>query len=180
MSDRERFEELVRSVAEPLRRYALRRIDRDLAEDVVADALLVMWRRLDDVPEHNPLPWCYGVTRHCLDNALRAQRRQRGLIARITALTPPSVLPTTDASGAATQLHTALDRLSEDDRELLRLWAWESLTPSEIATVVGATANVVNIRLHRARKRLREHLGLPEGKSRSGSGHEQVSERRAP
>ena len=49
-------------------------------------------------------------------------------------------------------------RLSADDRELLRLTAWEQLTRDEIATVLGCSANAVAIRLHRARRRLERLL----------------------
>lgn len=55
-------------------------------------------------------------------------------------------------------LHDALAHLGADDRELLRLWAWEELQPAEIAVTLGTTANAVSIRLHRARKRLGELL----------------------
>jgi DNA-directed RNA polymerase specialized sigma24 family protein len=48
-SRHERFVALTELVAAPLHRYALRRIDGETAEDVVADALLVLWRRLDEV-----------------------------------------------------------------------------------------------------------------------------------
>lgn len=180
MSDQERFETLVRSVAEPLRRYVMRRVDHDLADEVVADALLVMWRRLDDVPAENPLPWCFGVTRLCLNNALRTRRRQQNLVVRIARLDPPLVQPTDAEPVADAELHAALNRLSEDDRELLRLWAWESLTPSEIAVVLAVSANAVSIRLHRARKRLATQMGSAERKISSARGHEELHERKAP
>ncbi len=86
---RERFEEVVRLVGEPLRRYAARRTDAHSAEDVVADAFLVIWRRLDDVPQGGELPWCYAVARNCLANAERSTRRQHGLLTRIVRMDPP-------------------------------------------------------------------------------------------
>ena len=49
-SDRRASRTLVDQVYEPLQRYARRRGDPPAADDVVADALLVLWRRLDDVP----------------------------------------------------------------------------------------------------------------------------------
>ncbi|MGA8246093.1 MAG: sigma factor-like helix-turn-helix DNA-binding protein, partial [Nocardioides sp.] len=60
--------------------------------------------------------------------------------------------------------------------ELLRLWAWEQLTPSEIATVLGTTPNAVGIRLHRAKERLRAELRKADG----ADGHEDVTEGRGP
>jgi RNA polymerase sigma-70 factor (ECF subfamily) len=177
---RARFEALVREVAEPLHRYAVRRVGPDRAPDVVADAFLVMWRRLDDVPETGALPWCYAVTRLCVSNAERTQRRQRGLVARIARLDPPVAQLTADDGEPDVELHDALRRLPESQRELLRLWAWESLTPAEIAVVLGITPNAVSIRLHRARKRLADELPPGRRKAPDPPGHEEVLERRTP
>lgn len=53
------------------------------------------------------------------------------------------------------------ERLTADDRELLRLTAWEELTPSEIAAVMELPAGTVRRRLHDARNRLRAQLDMP-------------------
>ena len=91
MSDerRVRFETVVSIVGEPLRRYAARRTDGETAQDVAADSFLVIWRRLDDVPDGGELPWCYAVARNCLANAQRSARRQRSLFLRLARLDPP-------------------------------------------------------------------------------------------
>jgi len=85
------------------------------------------------------------------------------------------------------ELHRALGELRPQDRELITLWAWEDLRPTEIAAVLGITANAVNavnavnIRLHRARGRLAELLAESEsGKSSRPAGQERVKERRTP
>lgn len=179
---RARFEELAGEVAERIRAYALRRTDADTAQDVLADTLLVLWRRLEDVPEGAELPWCYAVARNCLANAERSARRQRGLVARIVRFDPPREVVAEDAPDPA--VHSALSRLSPEDRELVRLWAWEDLAPREIAVVLGTTANAVSIRLHRARRRLAAELGVADGadggQDSRGAGHTEVEERRAP
>ena len=64
--------------------------------------------------------------------------------------------------------------LRDEDAELLRLWAWEQLTPAEIAEVLGITPNAASIRLHRAREKLREELR----KTGEPAGHEETNERR--
>jgi RNA polymerase sigma-70 factor (ECF subfamily) len=172
-SREERFTVLTQVVTEPLRRYLLRRTDPDTAQDVLADTFLVLWRRLDDVPADDPLPWCYAVTRGCLANTMRAAARQRRLVARLTLLHPREMSgPMLDDA----DLYEALGRMSEGDQELVRLWAWERLTPQEIAVVLGGTANAASIRLHRARKKLASMLDDRNG--RGSPGQEQVSERR--
>ena len=152
------FEQIAAEVADPIRRYALRRTDPDTADDVLADTLLVVWRRLADVPPDGRLPWCYAVAAKSLANINRSARRQRNLIERIVRVDPP-----TDTVGAAElpdpEVHRALATLRPDDQELLRLFAWEDLQPAEIAVVLGLSPNAVRIRLHRARRRFAAALG---------------------
>lgn len=162
-----RFEVLVREeLIEPLRRYLRRRTDAATADDVLSETLLVCWRRLDEVPEP-ALPWAYGVARGCLANTERSARRQRRVAAKVAAVDPPREAQEQPAADPA--VHRALAGLRPEDAEVLRLWAWEQLTPAEIGSVLGVTANAASIRLHRARGRLREELG----KIGAGAGHEQ-------
>ena len=154
-----RFEAVAAQVYEPLQRYVRRRVDDDLADDVLADALLVLWRRLDEIPDDAVLPWSYGVARRCLANAVRGTQRQDRLMFRLAAERPTE--PGESSYDGA--LHAALAAASDADRELLRLWAWEQLAPREIALVLELSANAVSIRLHRALKRLRAQLRKDDG-----------------
>ena len=171
-SREDRFTDLVRVVADPMRHYLVRRTDAETAQDVLADAFLVVWRRLDDVPADDPVPWCIGVARGCLANARRAARRQQRLVQRLGQQPRDASEPLLDD----TDLHEALGQLSGQDRELVQLWAWEQLAPREIAVVLGVTPNAVRIRLHRARTKLADLLEVRHGDG--GSGQEQVTERR--
>jgi RNA polymerase sigma-70 factor, ECF subfamily len=170
---RERFEALVPALVDPLRRFLARRTDPTTADDVLAETLLVCWRRLDELPEE-PLPWAYGVARNCLANATRGVRRQERLAARIAVVDPPAASTTGPEEGDDPELAEAIGALREEDAELLRLWAWEQLTPAEIAAVLDVTPNAVSIRLHRAREKLREELR----KTGAAAGHEESNERR--
>jgi RNA polymerase sigma-70 factor, ECF subfamily len=165
---RARFEQTVHHIVEPLRRYLARRTDAATADDVLADTLMVCWRRYEELPEE-PLPFAYGVARLCLANAERGARRQRRVAGKIAALDPPRELP--DPVGDD-RLAEAMAELSPDDAELLRLWAWEQLTAGEIATVLDITSNAASIRLHRAKEKLRTALRKVE----PGGGHEPTTE----
>lgn len=161
---RARFEQTVHQIVEPLRRYLARRTDATTADDVLADTLMVCWRRYDQLSEE-PLPFAYGVARLCLANAERGARRQRRVAGKIAALDPPRELPDPVGDDRLTE---AMAELSPDDAELLRLWAWEQLTAGEIATVLDITPNAASIRLHRAKEKLRTALR----KADAGDGHE--------
>lgn len=173
-SRRDRFEEIAPTLIEPLRRFLARRTDPTTADDVLAETLLVCWRRAEDLPAQ-PLPWAYAVARNCLANAERTERRQRRVAGRVAAVDPPADrAPGPELPDAP--LAEALAALRPDDAELLRLWAWEELAPAEIAELLGITANAASIRLHRARRRLRDQLR----KTERVSGHEESREGRRP
>ncbi len=167
---RARFEVIARELVDPLRRFLVRRTDTATADDVLGDTLLVLWRRYDDLPDE-VLPYAYGVARNCLANAERGARRQGRVAGRIATLDPPreAVAPADDD-----RLDEALAALPPDDADLLRLWAWEQLTPGEIATALEITPNAVSIRLHRARKRLADELRKVD----TAAGHEGSTEGR--
>ena len=153
---RRRFEDVVAAVYEPVQRYLRRRTDTASADDVLGDILLVLWRRLDDVPTDLPLPYAYGVARGCLANNRRSALRQERVVHRLAQQHRADDGDPADPLDGA--LAEALDALPDADRELLRLWAWEQLAPSEIAVVLGISANAVSIRLHRAKGKLKELL----------------------
>ena len=154
-------------VHEPLRRFVRRRADPAYVDDVVADTLLVVWRRLDDVPVGQELPWCYGVARRCLANQRRSESRRLGLVDRLTEHAQVSAA---DDHAYDDPTRAALEALAEEDRTVLQLWAWEGLAPRELAAVLGITANAASIRLHRAKRRLK--AALESGKDRPPAGHE--------
>jgi RNA polymerase sigma factor (sigma-70 family) len=129
--------------------YALRRTRNEQdAEDATAETFAIAWRRIDDIPV-DTLPWLYGVARRVLANQRRARDRGANLLDRLRHHRPPQREVLT-AGGPATD---ALAALGADDRELLRLVAWEDLSQAQIAVVLGISPNAVAIRLHRARRR---------------------------
>jgi RNA polymerase sigma-70 factor (ECF subfamily) len=157
-----RFTAVATDVWEPLQRYLRRRAGANDVDDIAAETLTVVWRRLDDIPLGAELPWCYSIARRCLANHRRSTARRSRLVERITgrgeatangADDPASAVDDTDPD-----LGVALAKLSSDDRELLTLWAWEQLSVTEIAVALGTTANTVSVRLRRARQRLAGHL----------------------
>lgn len=153
--DREqRFTVLFQHTHAALLAYAVRRVaDPSDAADVVAEAFLVAWRRIDEVPDGpDARPWMFGVARRVLANAQRGERRRHALADRLR-LEIADAVPSPDVA-VATDVEWAMRRLDEDDREVLRLTAWEQLARDEIALALGVSRGAVRMRLHRARRRL--------------------------
>jgi RNA polymerase sigma-70 factor (ECF subfamily) len=157
-SPEELFSQLFERTHVALLGYAVRRVgDPADAADVVAETYLVAWRRLEDVPTGpDARPWLFGVARRVLANHYRGERRRLALADRLRdslhqAVPPPEV-------HEPTLVERAVERLGDDDRELLHLLAWEELAREEIAVAMGLTRAAVRVRLHRARARLREAM----------------------
>ena len=168
---RQRFEAIVAEVYEPLQRYLGRRARADDVSELLNDVLLILWRRLDDVPLTDLRPWSYGVAKRCLANHRRGNDRRLRLVHRLAAdpLTPARHGESTTADVAHDDLMTALGELDDSERELVRLWAWEQLEPREIAIVLDTTANAVSLRLTRAKKKL---ASLMQRQNLTQAGHE--------
>jgi RNA polymerase sigma-70 factor (ECF subfamily) len=160
----------MRDVVEPVRRYLARRTDEATADDVLSETMVVLWRRLDDVPD-DAIPWAIGIARLQLANAERAQRRQRRLFARIATIDPPQEVRD-HADSDTSYIRAAIARLKPAEAEVVRLWAWDELTLEQIATSLAISVNAATIRLHRARKKLREEIG----KTTATPGHTAVKE----
>jgi RNA polymerase sigma-70 factor (ECF subfamily) len=133
-------------------RYFKRRTPAD-HEDLVTEVFLVAWRRRDQVPRE-PLPWLYGVARRVLANHRRADDRREALAARAAAHAAVAAPDPAEAVGLRTDLARALAGLSDHDRELVLLVAWEGLTLAEAAAALGCRRGAAAVRLHRARRRL--------------------------
>lgn len=161
----ERVAALYEAHAGRLAAYALRRTGAADAADVVAETFLVAWRRHGEIPdEPESLPWLYGVARKVLANQHRSTDRRGRLHDRLATqfVDAAADMARVEESERFGRVASALARLSDDDAELLRLTAWEGLTPTEIAAVMGLQPNAVRQRLHRARRRLRGQLSIGE------------------
>jgi RNA polymerase sigma factor (sigma-70 family) len=155
---RDRFQALYEENYARVLGYALRRVDRDDAADVVAETFLVAWRRLDELPAGEQARlWLYGTARRVLANQQRGQRRRDRLTERIRSQRGEQVQPaspTPELSRAA----VAFARLRAEEREILALVAWEGLDAGEVAHVLGCSRNAARIRVHRARRRFAREL----------------------
>lgn len=168
---RQRFEDIADEVFQPLQRYLRRRASTSDAEDALSEVMLTIWRRLEEVPENGALPWSYGIARRTLANQRRGQARRLRLVQRIESEPGNRSVPDPAEEGPDSELTAALDSLGSQDREILRLWAWEQLEPREIAAVLGLTVNAATLRLSRSKKKLAAELSRQDP---DGAGHKRV------
>jgi RNA polymerase sigma-70 factor (ECF subfamily) len=137
------------------------------ADDVVQDVFLAALKNAGRFRGDAGLrTWLTTITL----NKCRSHRR--GIIARLRLAArfgssgpqreaPPADLPAADAD-AFTRVRSALASLSPREREVIVLHYLEQTSVEQIAAMLGATRGAVEVRLHRARARLRAVLGVTE------------------
>jgi RNA polymerase sigma-70 factor (ECF subfamily) len=159
MDPHDRFEAIFTAHYRDVHRFALRRTDPAEAEELANETFAVCWAKLGAVPEP-ALPWLYAVAGKCLANRRRAAARRAGLTARLRARPAPAQgRDPAERLAESDAILRAFVELSESDREVLRLVAWEGLSLVDAARVAGVSRPAFAMRVHRARRRLAAALG---------------------
>ena len=155
-SDELRFRGVYEATYRDLMGYARRRCDSHAdADDLVAEVFTIAWRRLEVVPEGDATRlWLFGVARNVLNNQRRSGRRASRFLARYRPAASADAVP----GASDPRVAQALGALSEPDREILRLVAWEELTVAQAAVVLEISTASAESRLRRARARLARRL----------------------
>ena len=119
------LQDVMRELIPDLLGYFLNRLDdREDAADAVAETLLVLWRKERAVPAgtEDARRYAFGVARKILITARRGRRRYTALADRLRVLVREEIVPGPEVD---IELRTALGSLTDHDRELLLLVAWE-------------------------------------------------------
>lgn len=159
MTKEHQFEELARTHAGNVLAYLRRRHSGDGStgpDDVLADVLMVAWRRFDDIPVGLEGPWLFGVARKCLANDQRKTGRRRNFTLQLRARSGDASAE--DEAIADLSLAEALAALRPAEREVLFLVAWEGLSPTELAVALKISENAAAVRLSKAKAKLKAQL----------------------
>ncbi|MEN1975448.1 RNA polymerase sigma factor [Cellulomonas sp. P4] len=152
------FAAAYRVLAPQVRGYARRQVPDGLAEDVVSETFLVVWRRWREAPRdpEQLRPWVFGVARHKILHVREQHGRGLATLSRVAALEPTRPAPgdPADALAAADRARRLLAALPPAEGEAMALTVWAGLTPTEAAEVLGCSVTALTSRLSRARARL--------------------------
>ena len=158
--DADAFELLYKRYSRAVLGIALRRLgDRGRAEDAVQETFAAIWRAAKTYrPERgSAAPWLFAVARNSIADRGRARRE------------PPAEAPDAPSQEAGPdeqaelswlswRVHTALQTLPGQERELIELAYWSGLSQSEIASLVGIPLGTVKTRTRSALARLAGEL----------------------
>ena len=140
--------------------------DANLAGDIVQESFLRAWRRIAELKHEDKFAaWLCGIVRNAAADARRRTGRSRNMLggdalstAGESVADPHSQLEGLERSE---QIAWALRQLDDASRTAVVLRYYEGLSSVGIAQLTDSTPTAVDMRLSRARRRLRELLNKP-------------------
>jgi RNA polymerase sigma factor (sigma-70 family) len=139
--------------------YAAYRLgDGPDAEDATSETFerALRYRKSYDPRKGEPVAWLLGIAKRCIDGGWSNTEYATEDIDSVAS---------TDLEGETVRRLTisrAVASLDERDRELIALRYGADLTARQIAELLGARTNAIEVALHRALGRLRGILGVDE------------------
>ncbi|MDP4509349.1 RNA polymerase sigma factor [Nonomuraea turcica] len=163
--DPEHFSQIFNRYFSQIHGYVASRLGSANADDIAAEAFLIGFtgRHRYDLSWPSARPWLYGIATNLIRQHRRSEIRRYRALARASPgddfdewveqaterLSAQRMLPS---------LSAGLAQLSQADRDVLLLVAYEQLSYQEIALALRIPAGTVGSRLNRARRRLRQAL----------------------
>jgi len=151
----DRFEALYRAHSLDVLGYCARRTSHEDAKDAASEVFLLF----------GVSAWLYTVAKNVISNRNRSSRRHMRLAARVaddTDQTVPGPETQVVRHSEYERLIAALEKLSDKDREILRLVEWEGLSREQVGDMCYVSRAAIDQRISRAYKRLSRMLGVPQ------------------
>jgi len=136
-------------IKDKLYRYALRILGNPMAaEDVVQEVFIKIWKKREEVQEiENKEAWCMTVTRNLALDKLRKKKYHHESVEehyslKDSAMDPAELIQSNDIMK---RIRQAIDRLPNDQRQVVHLRDVEGYKYKEIADITGLTIEKVQL-----------------------------------
>lgn len=152
----EDFEAFFRARYRTILRFILQRVDdRELAEDLSAEAFTRAWKKHQEGVSIT-MRWMIATARNLVGNEYQRRASERERIRRVLI---EEVLDAGDDGGYdAVEVRFAVTKLPPLDALAIQLTYWDGLPASDAAEVMGCSKGAIWVRLTRARATLRALL----------------------
>jgi RNA polymerase sigma-70 factor, ECF subfamily len=155
--DRDALEQLLRDSHAPLRRYITSLVGADLADDILQETSLQIFRKLPFLREPAVFrPWTLRIASRIAFSHLKRARRWEPLDAAPPELSTPPNSHLGERPDHA--FFALLDHVSPASRAVLLLHYQQDLPLEECAAVLGIPIGTAKSRLHYGVSTLRKHL----------------------
>lgn len=174
LTDPSQFATIFDRHVDAVRRFVVRRLGSSRSDDVISEVFRVAFERRDVFDTHveSGLPWLYGIASNLVRRECRSRTRHAAALERVGGLREDmgdpylDLVARIDARSELAGLRRAVLSLTDDEREMLLLVAWEQLSPTEAAAVLSIPPATARTRLHRARQQIRRQLEQERGEAK--------------
>ncbi|HDQ34816.1 MAG TPA: sigma-70 family RNA polymerase sigma factor [Chloroflexi bacterium] len=165
--DEEAITQLVTTYQQPIYALCYRMLgERTEAEDAAQEALIKALTNLDKFDAERPFrPWMYRIAANECTDRLRRRRPIASLddmgeddAWEWYAGCSPNPERELVAQERTAEVQLLLEQLAPEDRMVVTLFYWESLSYQEISQITGMTISAIKSRLFRARRALARQL----------------------
>ena len=158
---RKKFENIYDQFVKDKTVYASRRSKNpETTADIVAETFMICWRRLNDIPDPPDAKfWLYRTARGVISNAYRKKANSEQLGKGLSSFLEKHGQD--DFSSSTTDqlfVREELNKLDDDDKEIIMLKYWDGMKAKEIAEIIGISTVAARKRLNRASKLLKVRL----------------------
>lgn len=169
--------ELIARHRGPLHRFVYRYLQNEVsASDVVQETFVRVYFKADKYePRSTVKTWIYAIAMNLCRDQFRRLARRRGDVSLDKApdensatIEPAEPGPGPNAQAAQSDrfvfLQRAIDQLPYRLKSALVLFSLEGCSQKEVAEILGTTPKTVELRVYRAKEKLRQILGTHLGK----------------
>jgi RNA polymerase sigma factor (sigma-70 family) len=135
-------------------------MDRDLAEDLTQNVFLrIIKYRTSYKDGARFQSWIYQVARNVFSDHYQAHKNRRSDFVDVEKVGDQmaDIDDTIDMDEKEKLLHRSMEKLSEEQRELLILTRFQHMKYEDVAVIMDTTVANIKVKVHRAIIKLREH-----------------------
>ncbi|HVT11126.1 MAG TPA: RNA polymerase sigma factor [Fimbriimonadaceae bacterium] len=152
--DREAFDGLVSSHEREIRKFVLKRVQKEHADDLLQDVWLAAWTSIGEFDSRSRFrTWLYGIAINKCKSYYRSQQRGVAHLS-LDDVIPERMRSAPPESDLEAMLPSLLEMLSDNHRQLLDLYYYGELTLPEISRLLDRNLNTVKYQFYRAHTEL--------------------------
>lgn len=158
--DQAAYHQFLSEAAEHIRRFLIKRMNRDDVEDVLQEVLTSIHKARHTYDGERPImPWVYAIARFRLTDHLRKHyANQNDKQVPLDTVEYLLEAPVTESNELPEYLSVAVGELGEREQKIIHLMHVDDLTAKEVGSKLDMGESAVKVAAHRAYKKMRASI----------------------
>ncbi len=131
--------------------------DREISQDITQEVFYKAIKYRASYKKGKFSSWLYTIARNVFSDHYQRQKNKDQRIDDIVYRMEDQQIDTVEQNETREQLHKALDKLHDGDKELIVMNRYQGIKYQEIAEITGSTVGAVKTKVHRAIHKLKDH-----------------------